>query len=93
MSGNPSASLKQRIVRYHLDPRELKVNPHAYPYLWKRNIFWHLVKASLLGLVGWELWGFITRRRRERMLDFYKEYCVAVGLDQNTFVGMSSVIS
>jgi hypothetical protein len=86
---DPNREVQQRLVRYHFNPKEFKVNKHAFPLLWKRVTFYNYAVIGSYAVVAGGLWKYFADRRHSRIYGFMEEYCKAMGLPENCFSGMS----
>jgi hypothetical protein len=84
---DPNRPITQNLLRYHLNPKKFKENPHAYPFLWKRITFKECVRTSYWGVLGAFVWYYFSAVRHNNIHDFYREYCKSMGLPENLFAG------
>lgn len=86
---DPRANLRiqPKLVKYHLNPADLHINPHRYPWLWKRTIHWESFKKFSAGLVAASIWMVWSNSRHEATIDFYHQYCRAFNLPEDFFTG------
>lgn len=87
MDSKANLPVRPNLIKYHLNPADLHVNPHRYPWLWKRTIHWESLKKTVAGLVCAMVWMKWSNSRHEATIDFYHQYCKAFNLPEDFFTG------